>query len=203
VTLVAQRLALDVRGAGAGLVRLARFDPEWSDYFDASASGFLRSFAGPLLALIPYVAVAALLVRAGPTGVAPGDDRLMLQAVVEMLVDGFGYPLIMAFAARAFGFGAGFGAFVVVINWTQLFMNLLLAGAAVLALLGPNGYAAFKLVWLVLLLAGLFITWRAARQTLSPDIAPAVLALVLSVAVSAAAAQLAVMLVPLSLPTAA
>jgi hypothetical protein len=203
VTAAAQRLAVDLRGAGTGLVRLARFDPYWSECFDASAAGFIRSFAGPLLAVIPYVAVAAVLVRAGPTGVAPGDDRLMLQAALGMLIDGLGYPLLMAVVARAFGLGAGFGAFIVVNNWAQLFLNLLLAVAAVLALLGPHGYALFKVLWIVLLMLSLFITWRAARQTLSSEIAPAVLALVLSVAVSAVADQLAVMLVPVSLQMAA
>jgi len=120
-----------------------------------------------------------------------------------MLADGFGFPLVMALAARAFGLGEGFGAFVVVINWSQLFLNLLLACASLFAMLGPNGYAAFKVAWLVQLFLGLFITWRAARQTLSADVAPAMLSVVLSVAVNAAAAQLAATLVPIALQTAA
>jgi hypothetical protein len=201
VTAAAQRIALDVRDAGTGLVRLARFDPDWSDCFDASTSGFLRSFAGPLLAVIPYIAVAAVLMRASPEGLATGSDRLMWQAAIGMVTDAIAYPLLMAVAARAFGFGAGFGAFVVVVNWSQLFVSMLLACVAPLVLLGPGGYTAFKVAWLVLSMLGLFFTWRAARQTLSPDIAPAMLALVLSVAVSIVADQVAVTLAPPAPPS--
>ena len=48
----------DIAEAGTGMVRLIRYDPRWVEAFDASAGGFLRSFAGPLISL-PFVILIA------------------------------------------------------------------------------------------------------------------------------------------------
>ena len=182
----AARLIGDVKGAGIGLWRLMKLDPAWAAGFDASAGGFVRSFAGPLLSLPLYLLVASMVARE-----AAGGAGLYWGAALELIADAAAYPAVMAVVARAFGVGEGYGAFIVVTNWSQLFLNLVLAAASPLALAGDNGMVAFRFVWLLLLLASIYITWRAARQTLSTEIAPALLSVVLSVAISEGASRLA------------
>ena len=196
MTAAAARLTADIRGAGAGLLRLMRFDPRWAEGFDASANGFLRSFAGPLLALPAYLVVAAMLSRIEVAGAAQaGADRLVLAASVDFVLSAAAYPVLIAVIARVFRIGEGYGAFIVVTNWAQVFLNGFLVAASSLMLLGEVGVGIFRLAWMVQLLATLYITWRAARETLSTDIAPALLSVVLLVAVEVATSQLAEVLV--------
>jgi len=193
VTEAAASLAGDIRGAGSGLVRLMRFDPNWANGFDASFAGFVRSFAGQALALPPYLMVVAILAHVDPPGAARPANYLWAATAAQVL-NALAYPIVIALAARVFRFGQGFGAFIVVTNWAQLYMNLLLAGAALFALFGDVGAGVFRFAWLVLLLGSIFITWRAARETLTDEIAPIMLTVVLSVGVSAAAEGVASML---------
>lgn len=193
------RLTADLRGAGPGLLRLMRFDPRWAEGFDASVGGFVRSFAGPLLALPAYLVVAAILSRvqidaATATAVAP--DQIFLSRTLDFVLSAAAYPLLIAIVARVFELGEGYGAFIVVTNWAQVFLNGFLAVASLMALLGDVGVGAFGLTWLLLTLASLYITWRAARETLSTDFAPAMLAVVLLVAVDVGTSQLAGLLIP-------
>ena len=186
MTDVAARLIGDVRGAGSGLWRLMKLDPAWAAGFDASAGGFVRSFAGPLLSLPLYLVVANVVARDMGAG-----GGLLWGAALELIADAVAYPAVMAVVAKAFGVGDGYGGFIVVTNWSQLFLNLVLAAASPLALAGAGGLAAFRFVWMLLLMASIYITWRAARQTLSTEIAPALLSVVLAVAISEGASRLA------------
>ena len=55
-------------------------------------------------------------------------------------------------------------------------------------------YEVFGFVWLVLFGASLFVVWRAARETLSPDIGPALMVVVLWVGLGVLTDQLGALL---------
>ncbi len=172
---MAPALLAEAKAAAAGIVRLVRGDAAWDQAFDFNVSGFARSFAGPLLAAPLYVAVVALVER-------PLSDSALWQAALAYLLDAFGFPLLLAAIAGPMRFKAGFAAFVTVNNWAGLYLNMALAAAALLALLGSPGEQAFGLCSLVLLCLSVLIVWRLARETLSHELAPIVLVVVLSLA---------------------
>ena len=168
-------LTTEARAAASGIVRLVRGDAAWDQGFDFTAAGFVRSFIGPILALPLYVAAVALVEH-------PGSDALLWQAALAHLLDAFGYPLLLAIISGPMRFKAGFAAFVTVNNWAALYLNVVLAAASLLALLGPSGEQAFSLCSLLLLCGSVLIVWRIARETLSHELAPIALVVVLSLA---------------------
>ena len=178
----------EIGRAGRGLLAVIRGDPAWTSRFDLTATGFLRSFLGPILALPFYVFGSALVTRALMNGRLVADDVLWGAALAHG-IDAVGFPLLIALIARPLKIDAGYPAFIVVINWASLYLNILLAAASLLALAGHDGLEAFSLVTLVLLCLSVFFVWRAGRMTLSREAAPVLLVVVLSVAVSAAADQ--------------
>lgn len=166
--------------AAGGLARLLRGDAAWPQRFDFTTSGFLRSFAAPLLALPLAVLGTALYLRA-TTGAAAPQAALMSTAAGQ-LIDAFGFPLLLALISGLLRFKAGYAAFVTVNNWAELYLNLMLTAAAPLALLGPGGASVFAFAALAMLCLSVVLVWRIARETLTHELAPIVLVVVLSVA---------------------
>lgn len=189
VAAAAEALAAESAAAGQGLVRLVTFDPRWSEGFDASAGGFLRSFIAPLIALPLYLPVASVF--ATRIEGLETNSTILTAAALSHLINAFGFPLAIGLLARPLGFREGFSGFVVVTNWACLALNALLALSALAVFAGPGGVEVFKFAALILFGLSVFITWRAARENLSEELAPIVLVVVLSVAVSAVAEQAA------------
>ena len=177
-------LSAQARAAGSGLVRLLRWDPSWGDGFDFTVGGFVRSFAGPLLALPLYVLAVAVVEH-------PSSGAVLWGAGAAQLIDAFGFPLLLAAISGPLRFKPGYAAFVTVNNWAALYLNIALAAASLLALLGPVGEQAFSGCTLLLLVASVAIVWRIARETLSLELAPIVLVVVLSLTWGALADQAA------------
>ena len=180
-------LTQEIAAAGRGLIRLARHDPRWPDGFDVSTTGFFRSFFAPLLAL-PFALVAAALALS-EGGMKTLSAATLWASGLSHLVSALAFPALVAIIARPFQLTVGYAAFIVLVNWTVLFTNLILCAAAPLTLLGKAGYGVFAFVLMMLMLTQLYLIWRAARETLSVDYAPALLMVVLSVAVGVAADQ--------------
>ncbi len=168
-------LTTEARAAATGIVRLVRGAPAWSEGFDFSTAGFVRSFIGPVLALPLYVAAVALVEH-------PNSDAALWQAALAHVLDAFGFPLLLAIISGPMRFKAGFAAFVTVNNWAALYLNVALAAASLFTLLGPSGEPAFSGCSLLLLCLSVLIVWRIARETLSHELAPIVLVVVLSLA---------------------
>jgi hypothetical protein len=182
----ATALTREIADAGVGVGRLLRYDPRWPYGFDPTVRGFLRSFLGPLLAL-PFALVVARIITANQ-----GEANLDLwAAAVSHVVSALAYPVLIALIARPLGLGQGYAGFIVVVNWSSLYLNAAAAAAGALTLFGANGYTLFTLTWFLIFCASLFVIWRAAREILSDDIGPAVLMVVLSVAVTFGVDQLA------------
>ena len=174
----------EARAAGGGLARLLGRRPGWDARFAFSTGGFVRSFAGPLLALPLYVFAVALVERGT-------SDAVLWAAGLAHLVDTFGFPLLLAALAGPLRTKPGYAAFVTVNNWAALYLNLFLAAASLLALLGSDGVQAFSWMTLLLLVVSVALVWRIAWETLSHELAVVVLVVVLSVGWSALADQTA------------
>ena len=181
----------EIADAGVGVARLVRYDPRWPEAFDASVGGFVRSFAGPILSL-PFVVIVSAMITGVPGDGHVIDPKSLWAAGLSQVMNMIAYPAILGFLARPLGIGAGYGAFIVVVNWASLFLNVAVTAATVLLLFGT--YAVFGFVWLVLFGASLFVVWRAARETLSPDIGPALMVVVLWVGLGVLTDQLGALL---------
>jgi hypothetical protein len=173
-------LTREASAAAWGLTALIRHREDWSLGFDPSARGFVRSFLAQALALPFYVFTAAVIARAQAPS---GGSATLWAAGLSDLIDAIAYPLVVAAFARPLRIGAGFSAFVVVINWASLFLNMLLALSSLALLFGREGAAVFSTAALVLFALSIFVTWRAARAALTGELAPALLMVVLSVGV--------------------
>jgi hypothetical protein len=180
-------LTREIAQTGRGLVRLVRYDPAWPDGFDLSSIGFFRSFFAPLLALPFTLVVAALAVSDG--GAKPFTTGVLVAAGLAHLFGAVAFPVLVALFARPFGLTGGYAAFVILVNWASLFLNVAACAAAALTPFGKTGLGLFGFFWILLFLTQFYVIWRAARETLSADYAPAVLMVVLSVAVGAASDQ--------------
>jgi len=183
-------LAEQVASAGRGLAGLITAKPGWPSCFDFSTTGFIRSFIGPFLALPLHLFAFAVVERAilgGKTMPAADFGLVTLAHVIDLIA----FPLLIAALARPLRIGDGYPAFVIVTNWASLFLNIVFAGAALLALGGAQGLELFRVVYLVLLCFSVFLVWRSGRLTLSREVAPVLLVVVLSVAVGAGADQVA------------
>ena len=190
----APSFAREAAGAARGLTALVRHDPDWSAGFDASARGFLRSFLAPVLALPFYLITAAMIAR---STTPPGGAGALWGAGLSQLLDTIAYPLVVAAFARPLKIGGGFTAFIVVVNWASLFLNAILALSALAGFSGPRGYGVFSTAAVALFALSVFITWRAARETLTQELAPCLLMVVLSVAVGVACDQASTLLLKL------
>lgn len=166
----------DIADAGVGVARLLRYDPRWLEGFDASASGFLRSFAGPVLSL-PFVVIVAAMITGVPGDGHVIDPRTLWAAGLSQAMSLIAYPAVVAALVRPLGIGEGYGSFIVVVNWASLFVNIAVTAASALLLFGS--FDLFGIVWLALFGVSLFVVWRAARETLSPDFGPALMMVVL------------------------
>jgi hypothetical protein len=169
-------LTREIADAGVGVARLIRYDPRWPEAFDPTASGFLRSFLGPILSL-PFIVIVSAMITGVPGDGHMIDPRGLWGAGLSQVINMIAYPAVMAALARPLGMGAGYGTFIVVVNWASLFLNIAVTAATALLLLGS--FEVFGFIWLVLFGISLFVVWRAARETLSPEIGPALLAVVL------------------------
>ena len=130
--MTAATLTREIAGAGVGVGRLIRYDPRWPEGFNPTADGFLRSFLGPLLALPFYLIVAVVFAAVPAAGgaVAPGPDAQVLwAAAVSQALNALAFPVIVGALARPLGFAEGYAGFVVVVNWTSLFLNMAAAAA--------------------------------------------------------------------------
>ena len=178
----APSLVQEASHAAWGLMALVRGRPDWALGFDPSARGFVRSFLAQVLALPFYLLAAAMVARVqAPDG---GSVTLWASALSDMM-DVIAYPLVVAAFARPLRIGAGYSGFIVVVNWSSLLLSALQAVFSLAALFGREGFAVFGTAVLVLFALSVFIIWRAARETLTPELAPALLMVVLAVGVGA------------------
>ena len=176
----------EIFNAGRGALALLALRPDWTSFYDLTPGGFIRSFFGPALALPLYLFGAGLVARnlAGTPDVPVAD---LWSAAAGHILDAAAFPALIFLLARPLQIAKGYGAFIIVTNWASLFLNAILAVAALLALGGAQGLEGFRVIGLIVLCVWIFFTWRAARLLLTKEIAPVLLIVVLAVGVAALA----------------
>lgn len=189
----AAALTREIAGAGKSLVRLIRYDPDWPLGMDFSSRGFVRSFFAPLLALPFTLVFAAIVLTTG--GAQPVTPAILWAAALSHVFNVAGYTILVGLMARPLGFAAGYGAFIILVNWATLFLTLALCVLAGLSFVGEPGIVVQRVLWFALFMLSLFITWRAGRETLSADVGPPLMMVVLSVAVGMGSDQAATLIV--------
>jgi hypothetical protein len=186
-------LGRDSLRAARGVLRLIRFRSDWVEDFDLTMLGFVRSFFAQFLRAPLIILFACAMAR------ATGDEvtqALILQTATALAISVVGYTVVTAGAVRLAGL-AGWRAFIVLVNWGDLFFATMMSALASLTVLGENGGVAVQLIWLMLAApVQILFLWRAARTVLQADVAATVLLIVLNIATSVAADQLASLLIP-------
>ncbi len=186
-------LARDSLRAARGTVRLIRFDPAWTDDFDLSGLGFIRSFFAQALRAPLAILFTCVLARASGEAIT---RALVLQTALALTIGVVSYTLVVWITSRLIGL-ANWRAFIVLVNWGDLVFAAVMTAVSSLAVFGENGGIAAQLIWLMLAApVQILFLWRAARVTLKADVAATVLLIVLDIAVSVAADQLATVVVP-------
>ena len=186
-------LSRDSLAAASGVWRLLRFDPTWSERFDLTRLGLVRSFFAQILVL-PLVVMFAVLTERADTGAV--TQNLVWRTILSDVIGVVGYPLIVALIARLLHLKR-WGAFIAVLNWADLIFGLIFAALSALTLLGEQGLMVLRIIWLLILAPiQILFTWRAARETMASDISATVLLVVIELALSIGADQLAALTLP-------
>jgi hypothetical protein len=174
----------EIFNAGRGALALAARRPDWTSFYDLTPGGFIRSFFGPAIALPLYVFGAGLVARniAKTADVPIGD---LWSAGIAHILDAAAFPALIFLLARPLQITKGYGPFIIVTNWTSLFLDAILSAASLLAFAGADGLRAFQMISLVVVCVWIFFTWRAARLLLTKEIAPILLIVVLSIGIGA------------------
>ena len=186
-------LARDSLRAARGVLRLILFNPAWAEDFDLSRLGLVRSFFAQGLRAPLVILFACALARAA------GDEitrNLMFQAAAALAIGVVGYTLVVWIALRLLKL-PNWGAFIVLVNWSDLVFATVMTAVSSLTVFGENGGIAVQLIWLMLAAPmQILFLWRAARVTLQADVGATVLLIVLNIAMSVGADQLAALLLP-------
>jgi hypothetical protein len=172
----------EIFNAGRGALALAALRPDWTSFYDLTPGGFIRSFFGPAIALPLYVFDAGLVAR-NMAKTADVPIAALWSAGLAHVLDAATFPALIFLLARPLKIVKGYGPFIVVTNWTALFLNAILAAGSLLVFAGADGLRAFQAVSLVVVCVWIFFTWRAARVLLTKEIAPVLLIVVLSIGI--------------------
>jgi len=159
---------LDAAPATRNLGRLVVGRDDWAEGLDASTGGFLRSFAGPLMAL-PFALAADAALSQAAQPAAPRAAAALWVTGAGHLIDTVLYPLLVAAMVWRLGGKGGYGAFVVLINWMGFWLNLTLAATGLVVMAGAPA-AVVQVGGFALFAGSLYLTWRAARETLTGEI---------------------------------
>lgn len=164
---------IEFRLATQGLLRLARFNPDFLRFFDRSASGALRSF-WLMAPVYPF-----LLLQLWTSGLAARVEdvaQFYLAMSVGFVIRWLVPPMLIAWLAPVIGRDAEMPGCITIYNWASLLnvaaslplMALVLAGVSNEALIIPDSVVLLiSLVWEAFLLTHVLRIplWQAAAAT--------------------------------------
>lgn len=156
------------RGLGSAW-RLFLGDRQAIRGFDASFSGFWRSFSAVILVLPIYVlyigAERRMVLSDLPDGADFGEASFAFTRFLALALDWIAFPLITAVLSRPMGFASGYTRLIVAFNWGGPIVSLIVALPAILFAFNliPQ-FAASLLLFaaLIMTIRFRFITARAA-----------------------------------------
>jgi len=153
-----------------GAYLLARSDTTGYARFTVTADGFWRSFTAIVLIAPFYFAYATIereiALTAGADGAALAAGSYFLERGIALLLDWFGFPLVMAVLAGVMGWGARYPLFVIAYNWSSVLVIAFLSPPFFLHGLGLIGAQVAVLFTLALTLAVIAYRWFIARTAL-------------------------------------
>ena len=180
-------LSGDTLYAARGVWRLIRNDIRWSDDFELSGLGLIRSFFAQVVRL-PFVVVFVLLVSRS-TGASTSWPFVALACTFDLL-GAMAYLLVAMITIRLLRLPGALG-FVILNNWADLVFAIAAGVLCGMAHFVDPSLKAFRLFWFAIVVPlEIFCVWRAARAALGADISAAVLLVVLNVGIDVAADQL-------------
>ena len=162
-------LLREAQTATAGVFKLIAFRPDWRSYFDTSADGVARSFAGVILALPAFIFTVyaiSYFVADNPNLVPPETRMTALEAAVTWARYWLVFPLVAAGLCLVTGLTKKFAAWLVVHNWTVF---VLIHIQALIFALYPAGLAdpiSLGQMSLIYIGARALAFWRAAAGAL-------------------------------------
>lgn len=154
----------EIRSSLHGVLRLAAKDPGGMVYFNISAEGFWRSFFAAVLILPAYLLRLAL----------PADDEPVIDWTFAGLLAELTYyvlawaafPVAMVFIARLLGVMQGYAAYIIVYNWAQVPIMIVLLAVNLIDYLGLMAQGLAIFVYMTVVLTILYYLWYIARITL-------------------------------------
>lgn len=160
---------IDLREIVYGLYggyRLCRFDSQGLAYFNATESGFWRSFFA--FVLIAPVHLLRVLVHLGDIQVQASAVRVALIEVLVYIILVFAYPLAAFYLSELLDRRHRYITYIVAYNWAGVIQTLLLLPADALrasTILPPEATFLIDLAANILVLAILWFIARVALQT--------------------------------------
>jgi len=180
-------LSGDTFYAARGVWRLIQNDIRWSDDFELSGLGLIRSFFAQIVRL-PFVVVFVVLVSRTTGG--PSSWPFVALACTFDLLGAMTYLLVAMIAIRLLRLPGALG-FVILNNWADLVFAIAAGVLSLLAHYVDPDLKVFRLFWFAIVVPlEIFFVWRAARAALGADVSAAVLLVVLNVGIDVAADQL-------------
>lgn len=176
--------------AARGVWRLLRNDVRWSDDFELSGVGLIRSFFAQLIRL-PFVAVFVILV-ARSTGASSTWPDVTLACTFDLL-GAMAYLFVAMIAIRLLRLPGALG-FIILNNWADLIFALVACVLCATAYFVDPGLKVFRLFWFTIVVPlEIYFVWRTARAALGADVSASVLLVVLNIGIDVAADQLSTM----------
>ena len=130
-------------------------------WFDASITGFWRSFAAAIVAVPAFIALVALSTLNQEAVNWPAVAGVQAVAYV---MDWFAFPLLAIYACDAMGKGDKYLRLIVAMNWARVIESALILPGAILAGMMPQGILGF--VPIAIFLAVMAYHWFVIRVAL-------------------------------------
>ncbi len=147
-----------------GALRLARFDAAGLAYFNASLTGFWRSFFAA--AIVAPFFILLLIVRLATGEADFSMTRYLSLEVIAYVIAWVAFPLVMVYLARMMGFQSRYFLYITAYNWCGVIQNAVYLPIAILAYVGVIGADLANTLALLALIWILSFTWFVTRNAL-------------------------------------
>lgn len=162
-------LLREARRSTVGVFRMAAFRDDWRTYFDFSAEGVGRSFAGLILALPAFIFTVHAIgyFVADNPNLVPSDTRMTaLEAALTWARYWLVFPLVAAGICLAAGMTKKYAAWLVTQNWTVFVLVHIQALIFALYPAGLADPASLGQLTQVYIMARALAFWRVAAGAL-------------------------------------
>lgn len=154
----------EATGAIFGAWRLARLDPHGLSYFNATETGFWRSFFAALLTAPVYILMVALDYAQQPLAASDGEGRIVIVHAIAYAISWTAFPLAMATVARLIDRQRHYIRYIVAHNWGNVLEMALFLPVTVVAASGVPQLVVLPAVAMLLIFAYRWYVTRTALE---------------------------------------